>query len=61
MRRYIELTDQLCGEARQDLDENSDFWDRYESRVSEAATQMNDTYLKRTSQADGDENATEGW
>ena len=53
MRRYIELTNQLCEEARQDLDENSDFWNRYESRVSEAATRMNDTYLKMNSQADG--------
>lgn len=53
MKRYIELTSQLCGEARQDLDENSDFWNRYESRVSEAATQMNDTYLKMNSQTDG--------
>lgn len=53
MRRYIELTNQLCEEARQDLDENSDFWNRYESKVSEAATQMNDTYLKMNSQADG--------
>ena len=53
MKRYIELTNQLCGEARQDLDENSDFWNRYESRVSEAATQMNDTYLKMNSQSDG--------
>lgn len=52
-KRYIELTDQLCEEARQDLDENSDFWNRYESRVSEAATRMNDTYLKMNSQADG--------
>lgn len=53
MSRYIELTNQLCGEARQDLDENSDFWNRYESKVSEAATQMNDTYLKMNSQTDG--------
>ena len=53
MKRYIELTNQLCEEARQDLDENSDFWNRYESRVSEAATRMNDTYLKMNSQADG--------
>lgn len=52
-KRYIELTKQLCGEARQDLNENSDFWNRYESRVSEAATRMNDTYLKMNSQADG--------
>lgn len=52
-KRYIELTNQLCGEARQDLNENSDFWNRYESKVSEAATQMNDTYLKMNSQTEG--------
>lgn len=53
MRRYIELTNQLCGEARQDLEENSDFWNQYESKVSEAATRMNDTYLKMNSQSEG--------
>ncbi len=53
MKRYIELTNQLCEEARTDLDENSGFWNRYESKVSEAATQMNDTYLKMNSQTDG--------
>lgn len=53
MKRYIELTNQLCEEARTDLDENSEFWNRYESKVSEAATQMNDTYLKMNSQTDG--------
>ena len=50
---YIELTNQLCEEARLDLDENSEFWNRYESKVSEAATQMNDTYLKMNSQSEG--------
>ena len=53
MKRYIELTNQLCEEARIDLDANSEFWNRYESKVSEAATQMNDTYLKMNSQTDG--------
>ncbi|RHP41182.1 DUF3810 domain-containing protein [Clostridium sp. AF32-12BH] len=52
-RRYIELTNELCEEARTDLDANSEFWNRYESKVSEAATRMNDTYLKMNSQADG--------
>ena len=51
--RYIELTNELCEEARTDLDANSEFWNRYESKVSEAATRMNDTYLKMNSQADG--------
>lgn len=53
MQRYIELTNQLCEEAREDLDANSEFWNRYESKVAEAATQMNDTYLKMNSQTDG--------
>ncbi len=53
MERYIELTNQLCNEARQDLDENSEFWDRYESKVSEVANQVNDTYLKMNSQSEG--------
>ena len=53
MKRYIELTNQLCEEARTDLDANSEFWNRYESKVSEAATQMNDTYLKMNSQMEG--------
>ena len=53
MKRYIELTNELCEEARTDLDANSEFWNRYESKVSEAATQMNDTYLKMNSQTEG--------
>ena len=53
MKRYIELTNQLCEAAREDLDANSEFWNRYESKVSEVATQMNDTYLKMNSQTDG--------
>lgn len=53
MKRYIELTNQLCEEARLDLEQNSEFWNRYESKVSEAATQMNDTYLKMNSQTEG--------
>lgn len=53
MKRYIELTNELCEEARADLDANSEFWNRYESKVSEAATQMNDTYLKMNSQTEG--------
>ncbi len=51
--RYVELTGQLCKEAQTDLNENSDFWNRYESKVSKAANQVNDTYLKINSQSDG--------
>lgn len=50
---YMELRGRLCAQAETDLQANSDFWNRYESRVSEAANQWNDTYLKMNDQADG--------
>lgn len=36
-----------------DLHENNLFWKQYEGRISEVSTQVNDTYLKVNSQADG--------
>lgn len=43
----------LRPEVRGDLKENSQFWNRFESRVSEAAEAMNDHYLKANSQPEG--------
>lgn len=43
----------LRPEVRGDLKENSLFWDRFESKVSEAAEAMNDHYLKANSQSEG--------
>lgn len=53
MESYIELVGKLCGQAREDLQENNEFWNRYEGKVAEAANQINDTYLKMNRQTDG--------
>lgn len=50
---YYEYLNQLDGRIRDDLCENSLFWDRFDTRISEAANQMNDAYLKINSQKDG--------
>ncbi len=39
--------------ARADLSYNNAFWERFESPVAEAATQMNDNYLKANGQTEG--------
>jgi len=50
---YIELQGKLCDQARTDLDDNNEFWDRYEGKAAEVSSQMNDAYLKINSQEDG--------
>ncbi|MDO4294981.1 MAG: DUF3810 domain-containing protein [bacterium] len=50
---YAFLSQQVNGRARADMQANNLFWDRYESKVSEVANQVNDTYLKINSQEDG--------
>lgn len=50
---FRELHSQLDVRAVKHLQENNDFWDRYEGKVAEAANQMNDTYLKINRQEDG--------
>ena len=44
---------QLREAVREDLRENSLFWSRFESRISEAAETVNDTYLKANRQSEG--------
>ncbi len=51
--RAAQLQAGLPQEVRQDMQANNAFWKRYEGRVSEAATRVNDTYLKVNSQAEG--------
>jgi hypothetical protein len=53
MDAYVELSDRLSLQAKIDLQQNNEFWDRYEGKVAEASTKMNDTYLKANSQTDG--------
>ncbi len=50
---YSECYRALRPEVREDLKENSQFWNRFESKVSEAAEAMNDHYLKANSQPEG--------
>lgn len=50
---YWEIRSQLAEEAERDLAYNNRFWQQFEGPVAEAATQMNNTYLKANSQSDG--------
>ncbi len=50
---YMGLYEQLSQKAREDLAANNRYWNRYEGKVAEVSNQMNDTYLKMNSQADG--------
>ena len=43
----------LPEEAVYDLNQNSEFWARYETKVAEVAGQVNDTYLKANGQETG--------
>lgn len=50
---YFEYLEELDGVVREELERNTLFWDRFETRISEAANQINDAYLKINSQSDG--------
>lgn len=50
---YWELYDRLEEPVRQELNDNNVFWDRFDTKVAEAASKINDSYLKANSQADG--------
>ena len=50
---FIELYRKLDEKARNDLEENNVFWDRFEGKTAEVSTKVNDTYLKAHSQTDG--------
>lgn len=50
---YETLHSSLVPEVKEDLQENTAFWDRYEGKVAEVADQMNDVYLKANKQMDG--------
>ena len=50
---FIELYKKLDEKARNDLEENNVFWDRFEGKTAEVSTKVNDRYLKAHSQTDG--------
>ena len=52
-RGLEELYKKLDEKARNDLEENNVFWNRFEGKTAEVSTKVNDTYLKAHSQTDG--------
>lgn len=50
---YSMLYQQLDPRVKEELLENERFWERYEGKIAEASTQMNDTYLKINDQQEG--------
>lgn len=50
---YRTLRNQLPEAVLEDLAYNNRFWDRFEGKVAEVSTQINDSYLKAHSQEDG--------
>lgn len=50
---YHKLHDSLDEKVWKDLEENTEFWDKYEGKISQMSDKMNDTYLKANKQTDG--------
>lgn len=50
---YYELQAMLSPKAAQDLIWNNQFWAKYDGKVAQASTQLNDRYLKANRQEDG--------
>ena len=53
LEAYYGLCGRLAPEAARDLAWNNQFWDRFDGKVAEASTQLNDRYLKANNQEDG--------
>lgn len=53
LEAYYGLYGRLAPEAARDLAWNNQFWDRFDGKVAEASTQLNDRYLKANNQEDG--------
>ena len=51
--QYFELYGRLPETAVNNLAANTLFWDKYEGKVAETATKINDTYLKLNEQEEG--------
>lgn len=53
MDEYTRLHGLLREEVRNELEENSEFWARYEGEVAETQEKVNDVYLKANGQVEG--------
>lgn len=53
LEAYYGLYGRLAPEAARVLAWNNQFWDRFDGKVAEASTQLNDRYLKANNQEDG--------
>lgn len=51
--KYQEVFSYLSDKVKADLDANNEYWAKYETPVAEAASSINNSYLKANSQADG--------
>ncbi len=49
----IELQEQVCEQARRDLQYRNQWWSAYDGTVAEVSDKVNDTYLKANNQEDG--------
>ena len=50
---YIRLYEELPDAVKIELEENTQFWARYEGKTAEATEAVNDAYLKVNGQAEG--------
>lgn len=50
---WREVREQLSEKVVPDLQENNEFWSRYEGKAAEVSEQINDHYLKANGQSDG--------
>lgn len=50
---YEEVRAALSESVEADLKSNREFWVKYDGRIAEVSTQINDTYLKANGQSDG--------
>lgn len=50
---WEQLRGRLSETVEPDLSANREFWDRYDTRIAEAANKINDTYLKANNQSEG--------
>lgn len=50
---YVRLHDLLADNVREDLEENSRFWEQYEGTAADIQEKVNDAYLKVNGQSEG--------